>query len=148
MAGNTAPIFSRNGNIASTTPAGSTPMGTGGAAFSGSDYNGNTAATCLLAFTADATNGSFVSKLRFKALGTNVAAVARIFINNGSSQTVTTNNFFYGELSLPVTTASTSAATIDLEYPLNIILPAGYKIYVGVTACAAGWVATAIAGNY
>ena len=34
-------------------------------------------------FTADTVNGSFIQRLRFKAVGTNVATVARIYLNNG-----------------------------------------------------------------
>ena len=149
MAGNTAPIFSRNGSIASSNPSSSNPLGYSGgtAILVGSDYAGTTAATCLVCFTADATNGSFVSKIRFKSIGTNAVAVARIFINDGVSQTAG-HMFFYGEASLPATTASTSSGTADIDYPMNIILPAGYKIYIGVTTVAAGWIATVIAGNY
>ena len=39
--------------------------------------------TVLTVFTADSTNGSYLSTLSFRAAGTNVATVARVFINNG-----------------------------------------------------------------
>lgn len=55
----------------------------------------------------------------------------------------------YGELSLPATTAIATAATVDIDYPMNIALPAGYEIYVGLgTTVAAGWQVTAIGGSY
>jgi len=140
MPANTSPIFSISG---------ATGFGTAITAIV-SDYTG-TGANNVLAFTANATNGGFVQRIRFKAAGTNVAAVARIYINNGSTNATATNNSFYGELSLPATTASTTAATVDLDYPLNFALPAGYKIYVGISSSgtlASGWVPTVIAGAY
>jgi len=112
------------------------------------DYTGAGANNSLI-FTADATDGSFVQRIRFKAGGTNVASVARIFLNNGSANTSAGNNVFYGEISLPATTAIATAATIEIDYPLNFALPAGFRIYFGLgTAVSAGWVATVIAGKY
>lgn len=111
------------------------------------DYTGASANNSLV-FTASA-NGSFVQRLRFKAGGTNVATVARIYLNNGAVNTTATNNEFYGEQALPATTAIATTSTVDVDYPLNFAIPAGFKIYVGLgTAVAAGWVVTPIAGNY
>ena len=141
MAGNTTPIFSRIGAIGGI---GSTTLATVSAA----DYTG-TGTQNISVFTSDATNGGFVQRIRLKAIGTNVAAVARIYINNGSTNGTAANNVFYGEISLPATTAATTAATVDVDYPLNIALPAGYKLYVGLGATvAAGWVVSVIAGAY
>lgn len=247
MAANTAPIYSREANI--TRAARLTTAA--------NDYTG-VSPNNKEVFMADATNGSFVSKIRFKSLGTNVATVARIYLNNGfgnenwatapaaptTSSTPTTggtiragtyygqiiaidaygqqsvigtlstgitttgttsvinwtwtavpgavsyriyvgttntsgantyyftsitnsysqtemhfagiyddpligNSKFYGEISLPATTATATAATIDVEYALNIPLPPGWAIYVGLgTTVASGWVATAIGGDY
>jgi hypothetical protein len=60
------------------------------------------------------------------------------------------NNYFIGEVSLPATNASTSAATPDIDYPLNIALPPGYRILVGLGASPSGpgWSITAIGGKY
>lgn len=144
MPGNADPIYSRKGQVASN---GTTGMTTSITTATG-DYTG-ASANHVLVFTADATNGSFVQRLRFKALGTNTASVARIYINNGSAATTAANNSFYGELSLPATTAINTAATIDIDYPMNVALPAGFRIYVGVgTTVAAGWVCTPVAGDY
>lgn len=144
MAANTSPIYSKQGAIGLN---GASTLGTGVV----TDYNG-TGANNAIVFTADATNGGFVQRLRFKALGANAtAAVARIYINNGSVNTTAANNSFYGELSLPITTASTTAATVDLDYPMNVPLPAGYRIVVGISSSAnlgTGWAVTTIAGAY
>lgn len=246
MAANTSPIYTREGNITRAARL------TTGAA----DYNGVSPLNKEV-FMADATNGSFVSKIRFKALGTNAATVARIYLNNGlgnenwgsaptapTGNVVTTggtvlagtyyaqiiaidaygqqtvlgalstgvvvsnntsiinwswtaqagavsyrihigtsptsgfnsyyfstatnsysqttmyfagtyddplvgNSKFYGEISLPATTASTTTATIDVDYMMNLALPPGWAIYVGLGSnVVAGWLVMAIGGDY
>ena len=60
-----------------------------------------------------------------------------------------TQNAFYGEISLPATTASASAATVDIDYPMNLALPPGNHLLVGLgTTVAAGWTVTVIGGKY
>lgn len=112
------------------------------------DYTG-VSTSYVLEHTAGA-NGSYVERLRFKAVGTNVATVARIFINNGGSQTTATNNFFYDDIALPATNSSSTTQTgpsIDLQ--MNLRLPPSWRIYVGLaTTVAAGWGCIAIAGQY
>lgn len=144
MPANLDPIYSKAGVLSSDAATAMGAVLTAAAA----DYTG-IGANNILAFTADATNGGFIQRLRVKPLGTNVASVLRIFINNGAVNTTATNNSFYGELSLPATTANAAAANIDLDYPLNFALQPGYRIYVGLgTAVAAGWKITPIAGKY
>lgn len=144
MPANIDPIFTRSGDVTNNASTGMNQLVTAAA----NDYTGVSANNSLI-FTADATNGSYVQRIRFKSGGTNVASVARIFINNGSTVGTATNNVFYGEVSLPATTASASAATVEIDYPLNFVLPAGFRLYYGLgTAVSAGWVATVIAGKY
>lgn len=246
MAANVNPIFSRAGDF------GASPTITTAA----NDFTG-LGANNVLCYTADATNGGFIQRLRFKAIGTNTASVARIFINNGKSHlapvisavsgtptgtpsgsggtlatgsffakvyavdqygsitaastetasisvtgptgsiayawtavtgavsyiitvglatgaqqtfftsstnaltqttpgttnlnlaSVLTNNFFFGEQSLPATTSIATAQTIEIDYPMNLALPPGWQIFVGLgTTVAAGWVVDTIAGKY
>lgn len=246
MPANIDPIFSRTADFQS----GGT-LTTAAADYTGQNINN------VVVFTADSSNGGFVQKLRFKALGTNVATVVRIYINNGmlrlaptvaapagtptgtpagtggtlatgtyyakivaidqyggqsaastetavvnvtgptgsitwswtasagaasykvyigpvtggqaSYFTTTTNsyvqtspvgqrdslngsvlnNFLFGEISLPATTASATTATPDLDYPMNIPIQAGYRVLAGLgTTVAAGWHVTAVAGAY
>lgn len=260
MAGNITPIFSRVGDV-----QGAVLLLNAEPSFNGSGANNY----CI--YTADPTNGGFLQRIRFKAAGTNPADVARIYINNGNGQLVTTttapqsitcvtsttggtlpaatwygkvqaldafgqpgafsselsntttgstssitwgwsapatvtsgvalyrlfvgvgsaaseqvyftttgtsfvqtapfvagqmsgpvanssatfttsfmdNNTLYGELSLPATTLTNTAGTIDIDYPMNIALPPGWRVLVGLgTATANGWIATAIAGKY
>lgn len=144
MPGNTDPIYSKIGDVSNNGTTGMNQLITAAA----NDYTGAGANNSLI-FTADSTNGSFVQRIRLKAGGTNVASVARVFINNGSANTTAANNVFYGEISLPATTANATAATVEIDYPLNFALPAGFRIYIGLgTAVAAGWVATVVGGKY
>ena len=105
--------------------------------------------TVTTVFTADATNGGFVQRLRLKAAGTNVATVVRVFINNGSTNTTASNNALIDEMSLPATTASNSLANGLFEIPLGFALPPGYKINITIgTTVAAGWVSCVIGGKF
>lgn len=138
MPGNSDPIYSRVGAIGQHT----------GITAAQNTYDGAGANDTLI-FTADATNGSYVQRLRFKAKGTNVATVARVYINNGSAPGTPANNTFFDEVSLPATTAAAANSTPTIDLPLNIALPPGFRIYVGLgTAVAAGWVVSTVAGHY
>lgn len=137
MAANTNPIYSRTAQIdwaAAVTAANTAKDGTG---------------TTATVFTADATEGGFVHKLRGMPLGTNVASVARLFINNGQSAAVAANNVYYGDVSLPATTLTEVAGQLPIEIPLSIPLPPGYKLLVALgTAVAAGWQFSVVGGKY
>lgn len=140
---NNSPIFSKAGDVSSNNGTGMAPTLTTGS----NTYDGTNAAAALV-FTAGS-GGAFVQRLRFKAIGSNIATVARIFLNNGSTNGTAANNSFYGEVSLPATTASASAATIEEDYILNIALDSNFRIYVLLgTTVAAGWVVTPVAGQY
>lgn len=144
MPANSEPIYSKQGDVSSN---GTTGMATDLTTATG-DYTG-VSANHVLVFTADSTNGGYVQKLRFQAKGTNTASVARIYLNNGSTAGTATNNSFYGQISLPGTTASNTAATTEIDYPMNLALNPGFRIYVGLgTTVSAGWVCTAVGGKY
>lgn len=111
------------------------------------DYDG-TSANYVLVFTAGA-DGGFLERIRCKAKGTNVAAVGRVFVNNGSTPGTASNNAFYDEITLPATTAATTTATATIDAPMNLRLPAGFRVYVGLgAAVAAGWVFMGVGGQY
>lgn len=141
MAGNTTPIFTKVGDIQwSTVPA--------IAANTTVDLTAGTTYSC---YTADAANGGYVQRIRFRSLGTNSAAtVARVWINNGSATSTAANNIIWDEISLPATTVSQTAALPTYELPLNFALPPAYKIYVtlGTAPTSAGWAITVIGGKY
>ncbi len=105
--------------------------------------------TVATAFTADASNGGYVSKLVARSLGTNVATVLRVFINNGAVNTTAANNTLLTEMTLPATTLSETAALPSYELPLNLALPPGYRINCTIgTAVAAGYGLTVVGGKY
>jgi hypothetical protein len=106
--------------------------------------------TVTTVFTADATNGGYVDRVRFKPAGTNIATVVRLFINNGSTNATASNNSFWDEIVLPATTASNTAVIGPaMEFGLGFPLPAGYKLNIALgTAVAAGWNSCAIGGKY
>ena len=138
---NTAPIYSKVGDIQWTASAATVANTT-------TDL---TTGTIYLVFTADATNGGYVQRLRFRTMGTNIqATVARVWINNGSTTGTASNNTLWDEITLPATTVSQVAAQANYELPLNIPLPPGYRLYVtvGTAPTSAGWDITAIGGKY
>jgi hypothetical protein len=144
MTANTQPIFSVTGDVSNNAGTGMNQAINAAA----NDFDG-TSASNQLVFTSGA-NGSFIHRLRFKAGGTNAASVARIFINNGSANTTAANNSLFGDLPLPSTTASATSVTgPELDYVMNMALPAGFRIFVGLaTGVSAGWVVTPVAGQY
>ena len=143
MAGNVDPIYSRIGD---TSTNGSTGMPTHVITATG-DYTGVSANHVLL-HTAGS-NGSFVRGIRCTAEGTNTASVLRVYLNNGSTNGTATNNALIGQQSLPATTATNTAATVEIYYPLNLPIGAGFRVYVGVgTTVAAGWMCVCDAGQY
>lgn len=144
----TNPVFTRQAEVsANSGPFGQAAFGvaitTATADFTGISANHQEV------FRADENNGGFVQRIRFKALGTNIASVARIYINNGGLQTLAVNNVFYGEQALPGTTLNNAGATVDIDYPMNIAINPGFRIFVGLgTTVAAGWRPQAIGGRY
>jgi hypothetical protein len=95
------------------------------------------------------TEGSYVQKIRFRHVGTNVATVARVWINNGSVTTTAANNSLWDEITIAANTVSQVAASTNYELPLNYALPSSYRIYVTIgTAVAAGLDITVIGGDY
>jgi hypothetical protein len=146
MTANTSPIYSVAGDI---------QWGTIAAANTAKDGTG----TVVTIFTADATNGGRVERVRFRSLGTNIATVARIFINNGSSNATPANNTLWAEVTLAATTLSEVAALANAEIPnaltvpdgtgFPLVLPPGYKLNVTIgTTVAAGYAVTAVGGKY
>jgi hypothetical protein len=99
--------------------------------------------------TAGAVEGSRLDFIKVRALGTNVATVIRIWINNGAATTTATNNTLFMERTLSATTVSQTSELADVIIPMNISLAAGYRVYATFgTAVAAGFHLTAIGGDY
>lgn len=143
MPANTSPIFTLTPK-ASWWTAAITAVNTSlaGAGTTGTDV--------FTVFTAGA-NGSFVQRVRFKAAATGgAAACARVFINTAANTNpVAGDSVLFDEITLPLTTVSTSSATAVYELPLNFAIPAGYRIMVTLGATVTGgWYASCIGGDY
>lgn len=136
MAAGTNPIF-----IA--TPR-STGLTTGVNANTALDGTG-TVATIFLA----GANGSKVEDIILTHLGTNIATVLRVFVNNGSTNATPTNNWLIHEETMAANTLSQVAASIPVLFRANQILPPGYKINVTIgTAIASGVMVVCNGGDY
>lgn len=137
MAANIDPIFPDSAQMAWATLT---------TANTGIDGTG----TVSTVFTAGA-DGSRWDSIKCTPLGTNVASLLRIFINNGSTAANAANNSLFHEITLAATTGSNSTASGKTEYTFapDLVLPAGYKINVAIaTTVASGWQITANGGNY
>lgn len=136
MAANTSPIFTltpKNWFASTGTSANTALDGTG---------------TVVTLGTAGA-NGSLVSRVRITHLGSNVATVVRLFVNNGSANTSASNNALVFEWKAAANTLDQAAASVAADIPLDLRLAAGNKILVTIgTACASGLMVHAEVGDF
>lgn len=104
-------------------------------------------------------NGARIDQILIRPLGTNVATVLRLFVNNGGANTTATNNALIHEITMPATTVSETASIAGIDVAIAkdegkfavVIpyLPAGYKIFATIgTAVAAGFKITTHYGEY
>jgi hypothetical protein len=146
MPANTSPIFTLTphvswGTVDDNAAATAGPMLTANANMNGTSY-------VTPVFTAGA-NGSYLQRLIARPMGTNIATVLRIFLNNGLTNATPGNNALIGEVTLPATTANAAAALQSIEFALNFPIPAGYVINCTLgTAVAAGYMVTMVGGDY
>jgi hypothetical protein len=146
MPANTAPIFALtpvntwlSGAAANAATAGVT---------ANTSKDGSSGTVYGPIFTGGA-NGSRIDFVRLRALGTNVATVCRVWLNNGGVTTTAANNALLTEATIAATTVSEIAALVENTITLNQSIPTGYKIYLTFgTATAAGFHATAVGGDY
>ena len=135
MAASTSPVFP----VSPVVPVGQTLL----TANTAKDGTG----TVVILYSAG-TNGSKVGGIQIAYTGTSVATVLRLFINNGASSTVASNNSLYQSINIPSNTLSESSAAVDFNYPMSITLPAGYKITATIgTSIAAAIAVTANGGD-
>lgn len=137
MAANNNPIYTRTADvqIAGAVIGPSANTATDG-----------TGANVFLLFDADATEGGFVYKIVAKPVASPAATVMRIFLctatgafTPGTTNTAA-NSALLAEATLPLVTASNTTATTPIEIPINIPLPADYKLFAtfGTSTGAAG----------
>ena len=148
MAANPTPIYSRVGAYGQARVT---------AGLTRSDGTGTVGTDTFLVFTADATNGSFVQRVRWTAVAnsaslTTTATVGRVYISSSNTTANSTTCTLFQEISLPsVSAANTTVATYPIDIPMNVALPPSYAILVTTHSAPATntyWAATVLAGNY
>jgi hypothetical protein len=145
---NTSPRFTRIANISSVLVTAANTSSQGG---------GTIATDIFKAFTADATNGSFVEKVRLIPTGTaattTTATVARIFLSSvASGATTSANTFLVAEVTLPAIAADNATTGVNpFDVPIGFTVPATWTILVtnhAAPAANTAWRATAIGADY
>lgn len=115
-----------------------------------------TGANVVLVHTTGS-NGGYVQQLIFQpvsstASNTTSQAIARVYLNNGSSVGTAANNNLFKEITLPAINVSTTGiqGALGILLGINYQLQAGYCLYVGINAIAANtqWNIQSVAGNY
>lgn len=106
----------------------------------------DTAGTAIaLVYTVGA-NGGRVDKVVVRYSGTNGATPSTastatrlaVWVNNGAANTTATNNTLVADLTVATFTPSAVAAVGGYELPLNLVLPASYRIFVGIATAIGG----------
>lgn len=94
-------------------------------------------------------NGTLIEKLVFQPLGTNVATVARAFLNNGLTNATATNNTYIKDVSLLGSTLDETATMALTEMTLDLVIPPFHVLNLTIgTTVAAGYSVYAVVGNY
>jgi hypothetical protein len=145
MSANTTPIFPVTPNIKWVSGVAANSNTAGVTANTTKDLTSGAICNLYLA----GANGSRVDFIRIRALGTNVATVVRIWVNNGGSTNTAANNALFTDLTIPATTNSEAAQLAETTINLNMSLPTNYALYATFgTAVAAGFHITTVGGDY
>ena len=156
MAGNINPIYSKAGAVTTVSiPNGITALVTS----NGAATTGVNALTgeMVLCFTADATNGSYIQKIRLRPVAstatTQGANTVRLYISSVTSGATTAANTVCFEEIAWASQAAANASTVPffVDIPCNFILPAGKTILASVQSKPTANTEIAIityAGNY
>ena len=148
MPGNSDPLFIRVGKNTSVLVTAANTSSQGG---------GTVGTDIFLAFTADATNGSFVRRVEWIPTATTptttTATVGRVFLSSVSSgATTSANTRLLTEVVLPATGADqTSGAAFPIAIPLDMPLAPGETILVtnhAAPAAGSAWRANVFGGDY
>lgn len=153
MAANTNPIFSRRGDVqVGTQVAGAANLTT--TAVTATDGSG----ALVPIYQADATEGSWVEGVSFKAIGSPAATVLRVFFCSATgaftpgTTNTTTNTSLLGEITTAAWTASSNTSSPEYYLPIRRPLPPGTRLLLGsgTSTGAAGnsFAATTFGGLY
>jgi hypothetical protein len=150
MPANTNPIFSVAPDVQS---AGALIRSVASVLYDGS---GTIGTDIYKVFQADATNGGFVQRIRFRysanAATASNACVLKIYVSSQSSGATTdANTWLIDEITVPAITPSTTVAMSNFEVPINFPLPPNYTILVKITVAQpanCGFIGVGIGGKY
>ncbi|MDI1345261.1 MAG: hypothetical protein PSV22_14335 [Pseudolabrys sp.] len=152
MPQNTLPIFTKVPEVVGSIWTSSLTANTK------SDGTGTIATDMVKAFTGDATNGSFVNKLRFTpsasfASTATTASVIRVYASTiASGATTRADTFLIGEFAVAAQTADVPTSAVNFfEFPINAAIPANATILWSMHHAAAAntsWQCVAFAGDY
>ena len=94
--------------------------------------------------------GSMLQYLQFRPLGTNIANVARVFINKGNTPATEANNVLFAEVTLPACTAATTGAMDGVCLTVNLVMKGGTNVFLSLAGDASGpgWKATGVGMKY
>jgi hypothetical protein len=94
-------------------------------------------------------NGSRLDRSFFQPLGTNIATVARFWINNGQLTTVAGNNRWFLDATFPISTTSLVASNPAIIIPWDIVLEPAFRLYAVLgTTVASGYHCLTVGGDY
>lgn len=97
----------------------------------------------------EAKRRTYIDRIEWSPLGTNVATAARVFLNYAEPITESTNNTLIGEVTLPSTTASEVAALSKVSLDIDTYIERGQKLIVSIgTTIASGVAVRAITGTH
>ena len=120
------------------------PAGTGSISWTWNTVNG---AKSYRLYTGPQSNGAYAYFASTSNSFTQTVPLIDSQLTDPAANVV--NNMFYGEISLPATAVSQTAATVEIEYPMNVALPPGYRVLVGLgSQVATGWYVMGIGGKY
>ena len=148
MPGNSDPLFIRVGKNTSVLVTAANTSSQGG---------GTIGTDIFLAFTADATNGSFVRRVDWiptaTAPTTTTATVGRVFLSSVSSgATTSANTRLLAEVVLAATAADNASTNVSpISIPLDLVLAPGETILVtnhAAPAASTAWRVNVFGGDY
>lgn len=148
MPANTDPIYTKSGKLTSVIVTAANTSSQGG---------GTIATDIFLAFTSDATNGSFIQRVRWIPTATTptstTATVGRVFVSSiASGATTSANTFLWAEVPLAVIAADNATAVVTfIDVILGFALAPSQTILVtnhAAPAANTGWRANVITGDY
>ena len=94
-------------------------------------------------------NGSRLDRLDLQPIGTNVATVIRLWVNNGQTTATAANNRWWRDYALPGTTTSATVSIPSVIVELNMVLEASFRLYATLgTTVAAGYHGLVTGGDY